>query len=126
MNKKGISTDKAPAAIGPYSQAVQVGDILYTSGQIPIDPKTGKLCTGDITEQTELVFSNLSAILDSLGKNLDDAFKVNIFLKNMSDFAKVNEIYSQKFKAPYPARATVEVAGLPLGCDIEIELIAKV
>ena len=126
--KKIIATTDAPAAIGPYSQAVRVGDTLFTSGQIPIDPKTGNLVAGDITEQTHQVLKNLGAVLAAAGVSFDHVVKTTVFLKNMSDFTAMNEVYATAFAADGvlpPARSTVEVAALPKGSLVEIECIAK-
>jgi 2-iminobutanoate/2-iminopropanoate deaminase len=127
-NKKVISTTDAPAAIGPYSQAIRVGDMLFTSGQIPIDPKTGEMVAGGITEQTERVLANLKAVLDAAGVSFAQVVKTTVFLKNMSDFAAMNAAYATAFAGgdePPPARSTVEVAGLPKGALVEIECVAK-
>ena len=122
--KDVISTNNAPAAIGPYSQAISVNGMLYTSGQIPIDPKTGNLVEGGITEQTVRVLENLNGVLQAAGASFDKVVKTTVFIKNMGDFATVNEIYGTYFKAPYPARSGVEVARLPKDVWIEIECIA--
>ena len=128
MSKTAISTPNAPAAIGPYSQAILLGDILYTSGQIPLDPATGNFVPGGITEQTTQVLENLKAILAAAGFNLSQVIKTTVFLQSMSDFAAMNAIYAQ-YLAPEgvaaPARSTVQVAGLPKGALVEIEVIAK-
>jgi 2-iminobutanoate/2-iminopropanoate deaminase len=128
QGKKIIATTDAPAAIGPYSQAVRVGDTLYSSGQIPIDPKTGNLVEGGITEQTHQVLKNLSAVLAAAGVSFDHVVKTTVFLKNMGDFTAMNEVYATVFAAKGvlpPARSTVEVAALPKGSLVEIECIAK-
>jgi len=126
--KKAISTHKAPAAIGPYSQAVQVGDFLYTSGQVGFDPASGVLVPGGIEEQTIRVLENLKAVLEAAGAGLEKVVKTTVFLKNMGDFAAMNVIYGKYF-APEgvvaPARSTVEVARLPKDALVEIEAIAK-
>lgn len=128
QNKTAISTKDAPAAIGPYSQAVRVGDTLYTSGQIPIDPATGDLVSGDITEQTTRVLENLKAVLGEAGVDFTHVIKTTVFLKDMKDFAAMNAIYARYF-APEgvvpPARSTVQVAALPKDALVEIECIAK-
>ncbi len=128
-DKKAVSTKSAPAAIGPYSQAVRVGDFLYTSGQVGLDPATGALVDGGINAQTTRVLENLKAVLEAAGIDLNHVIKTTVFLKNMSDFAAMNAIYA-KFLAPdgvvAPARSTVEVAGLPKDALVEIEVIAKV
>lgn len=114
-----------PAAVGPYSHGVWAGDLLYLSGQVPIDPATGRLAPGGVAEQTEQVFVNLSAVLTDAGLSLDDVVKVNVFLADMADFAEMNEVYAKRFSEPHPARSTVAVAGLPLGARVEIEVVAK-
>lgn len=119
-----ISTPKAPAAIGPYSQAVAVGDMIYTSGMIPIIPETGELETGDIKAQATQAISNLIALLEAAGSNAESVIKTTVFIKNMSDFAAVNEVYASFFKGDCPARSCVEVARLPKDVLIEIEAIA--
>ncbi len=127
-SKIAISTPDAPAAIGPYSQAVRSGDLLYTSGQIAIDPATGQVVAGGITEQTTQVFKNLKAILTAAGAELADVIKTQVFLKDMNDFAAMNAVYSA-YLAPEgvvpPARSTVEVARLPKDVLVEIEVIAR-
>ena len=122
--KKIINTPDAPAAVGPYSQAMIHGNTLYTSGQIPLNPATGKLAGETIEEQTHQVFKNLIAVLAAANATLQDAIKVNIYIKDMNDFAVVNGIYATYFAEPYPARACVEVARLPMDVLIEIELTA--
>lgn len=124
MSKKVIATDKAPQAIGPYSQAVKAGGLLFLSGQIPLDPATGTLRQGDITVQTELVMENIGAVLAAAGLGFDDVVKSTIFLTDLANFAVVNEIYGRRFGAEPPARSTVEVKGLPRGAGVEIEVIA--
>lgn len=119
-----ISTQKAPAAIGPYSQAVAVGDMIYTSGMIPIIPETGELETGDIKAQATQAISNLIALLEAAGSNAESVIKTTVFIKNMNDFAAVNEVYASFFKGDCPARSCVEVARLPKDVLIEIEAIA--
>ena len=122
--KEIISTTKAPAAIGPYSQAVCVGDMIYTSGMIPINPETGELVLGDITEQAKQAIKNLKELVEASGSSLDRVVKTTVFIKNMDDFAKVNEVYASYFTDKYPARSCVEVARLPKDVLIEIEAIA--
>lgn len=122
--KKVIHTDNAPKAVGPYSQAVQMGDFLFCSGQISIDPKTNEVFTGDIKIQTEMVMKNIEAVLAASGMNFSNIIKTTIFLTNMADFATVNEIYGKAFAAAPPARSTVAVAGLPKGVNVEIEVLA--
>jgi len=123
--KKIISTANAPAAIGPYSQAVVINDIVYTSGVIPINPEDGSLVTGDIKEQAERVLKNLSALLESCGTSLDKVIKTTVFIKNMDDFAALNEVYAKYFTKDFPARSCVEVARLPKDVLVEIEAIAE-
>lgn len=120
-----ISTDKAPAAIGPYSQAVKVGDTVYLSGQIALDPQTKELVAGDVVAQATQVFKNLQAVAEAAGGSLDDAVKVNISLTDLGDFARVNDVMKQFFHEPYPARACVQVAALPRGAQVEIEVILE-
>ena len=124
--KEIISTDKAPAAIGPYSQAVKVGNLLFTSGQIPIDPATNTLVEGGIEVQARRVMENVKAILTARGAGMDAVVKTVVFIKNMNDFAKVNEIYAEYFTGNYPARSCVEVARLPKDVLIEMEAIAEI
>lgn len=128
MSKTAVSTSKAPAAIGPYSQAIQSGNMVYTSGQVALDPESGQIVTGGIQEQTVRVFENLKAVLAAAGTGLDQVIKTTVFLKNMSDFTTMNEIYA-RYLAPQgaiaPARSTVEVARLPKDALVEIELIAS-
>jgi 2-iminobutanoate/2-iminopropanoate deaminase len=125
MEKQTIHTTNAPAAIGPYSQAVRAGDLLFVSGQIPLDPKTGELVRGSISEETKKVLDNLKAIIEAAGGGLGDVVKTTIFLKDMGSFAAVNEVYGTYFPQPFPARATVEVARLPRDVNVEIEAVAK-
>lgn len=119
-----ITTDKAPGAIGPYSQAIKTGGMVYCSGQIPIDPETGEFVSSDISEQTEQVLKNLSAVLDAAGTALANVVKTTVFLADMSDFAAMNEVYGRFFNENKPARATVQAARLPRDARIEIECIA--
>lgn len=125
MARKHVDTAQAPAAIGPYSQGVWAGDLLYLSGQTPIDPGTGRLVSDEVAEQTARVFDNLEAVLTAAGLTMEDVVKCNVFLTGMDDFAAMNEVYGQRFTSPFPARTTVAVAGLPLGARVEIELVAK-
>lgn len=125
MSKKAIATSKAPAAIGPYSQAIQAGNTLYVSGQIPLDPATGEIVEGGIVEQTKRVFENIKAILEEAGCNFSNVVKAEVFLDDINDFATVNEIYASYFtEDPKPARQAVEVANLPKFVKIEISCIA--
>ena len=119
-----VNTDKAPAAIGPYSQAVVVNDMVYTSGMIPIIPETGELNTGDIKEQTRQAISNLAALLEASGSDISSVVKTTVFISDMNDFADVNEVYATFFTDNYPARSCVQVARLPKDVKIEIEAIA--
>ncbi|MBB3048827.1 reactive intermediate/imine deaminase [Litorivivens lipolytica] len=124
MSKKSIvSTDQAPQVIGPYSQAVKYGDIVFLSGQIPLDPKTMTMVGESAAEQAEQVFKNLSAVAAEAGGTLDNALKVNISLTDLNDFVSVNEVMTRYFAEPYPARACVQVAALPKGAKVEIEVI---
>jgi 2-iminobutanoate/2-iminopropanoate deaminase len=120
-----LATDKAPAAIGPYSQAVKCGNILFCSGQIPLDPGTGEIVAGDITAQTDRVMSNIAAVLSAAGAGFDDVIKTTIFLVDMSDFAAVNEVYGRCFPNHKPARSTVAVKCLPRNALLEIEVIVN-
>ncbi len=124
MNKTIIKTDKAPAAIGPYSQAIAVGDMIFTSGVIPIIPETGELETGDIKAQAKQTIGNLINLLEAAGSNADSVVKTTVFIKDMNDFAAVNEVYATFFTDNYPARSCVEVARLPKDVLIEIEAVA--
>ncbi len=125
MKLKILSTDKAPAAIGPYSQAVACGNMLFCSGQIPLDPATGELVTGDITVQAERVMNNIAAVLSAAGIGFDDVIKTTIYLVDMADFAAVNGVYGNRFPGHKPARSTVAVKTLPRGSLLEIEVIAS-
>ncbi len=125
MNKSFISTDNAPAAIGTYSQAVKVGTAVYLSGQIPLVPSTMEVISEDFTEQTHQVFKNLTAVCQASGGQIQDMVKVNIFLTDLSNFAIVNEVMSQYFKQPYPARAAIGVRALPKGVQVEIDGIME-
>ena len=122
--RKIVATDKAPAAIGPYAQANIIGNLVITSGQIPIDPATGNLVEGDIEVQTRQVFANLKAVLEAAGSSLDKIVKTTCFMDNMNDFAKMNAVYASFFSGDNPSRSAVEVAKLPKGALIEIEVIA--
>lgn len=125
--KQRIETQNAPAAIGPYSQAIRVGDLVYTAGQIAIDPKTGTLVQGGIGEQTRRVLENISAVLEAAGSSLDNAVKTTVFLTDMANFAAMNDVYKQYLgSGTPPARSTVQVAGLPMGSMIEVECVALV
>ena len=123
--KQPISTTAAPSPIGTYSQAVRCGDLVWISGQIPLDPATGTLVSGGIEAEIRRVFDSLKAIAEAAGGTLDDAVKVTVFLTDLGDFAKVNEIMAKAFRQPYPARSTYQVAALPRGARIEVEAIAS-
>ena len=122
--KQVISTQTAPAAIGPYSQAIQAGNMVYTSGQIPIDPATGSFVEGGIREQTRQSLSNVRAILEEAGLSMGSVVKTTVFMADMNDFAAMNEVYAEFFTEPYPARSAVAVRTLPKGALVEIEVIA--
>ena len=122
--KTAVATDKAPAAIGPYSQGIRVGNLLFTAGQIPLDPATGQLVAGDVKAQTRQVLKNVAAILEAAGTSLKHVVKTTVFLKSMADFGAMNEVYAQFFTAPYPARSAVAVASLPKDAAVEIETVA--
>ena len=124
--KEIISTDKAPGAIGPYSQAIKAANMIFCSGQIPIDPATGEFVSQDVSEQTEQVFKNLTAVLEAGGASLEDVVKTTVFLADMGDFAAMNEVYGRYFTSNKPARATVQAARLPKDALVEIECIAVV
>lgn len=126
MQKQIVATEGAPAAIGPYSQAVRVGNLLFTAGQIPLDPATGQIVAGGIQEQTRRSLENLKAIVEAAGSSLDRAVKTTVFLADMNDFSAMNEVYAAYFSAPAPARSAVQVARLPREARVEIELIAEV
>lgn len=126
MNKEIVSTDKAPGAIGPYSQAIKAGGMVFCSGQIPINPATGNFVSDVVSEQTEQVLKNLSEVLIAAGTSLDNVVKTTVFLADMNDFAEMNEVYSQFFSDNKPARATVQAARLPRDAKVEIECIAVV
>ena len=123
MPKEIISTTNAPQAIGPYSQAVKTNNLMFISGQIPLDPKTGNLVEGSIEDEANQVLKNLKSICEAAGYSLDDAVKITIFLTDLGNFAVVNDVMKEHFSEPYPARATVEVSGLPLVVNVEIEAI---
>jgi 2-iminobutanoate/2-iminopropanoate deaminase len=126
MDRSAIQTASAPAAIGPYSQAIKCGSLIFCSGQVPLDPKTGEVVRGTIEDETRRVLDNVKALLDAAGATLGHVVKTTIFLKDMGHFQRVNEVYASYFKAPFPARSTVEVARLPRDVNIEIECIANV
>jgi 2-iminobutanoate/2-iminopropanoate deaminase len=126
MAKEIIKTDKAPAAIGPYSQAVRSAGLVFTSGQIPLDPATGQIAGKDVASQTEQALKNLRAILESAGLSMDDVLKVTVYITDMSQFGALNEVYGRFFKTNPPARSAVEVSKLPKGALVEIEAVARV
>lgn len=121
---KVISTQEAPTAIGPYSQAIQVGNIIYTSGQIPINPATGNIVEGGIKEQTQQSLTNIQAILEEAGLTMSNVVKTTVFMADMTDFADMNSVYAEFFSEPYPARSAVAVKTLPKGALVEIEVVA--
>jgi reactive intermediate/imine deaminase len=123
MARQPVSTDQAPAAIGPYSQAVRSGGLLFLSGQIPLDPATMQLVEGDITTQARRVFDNLRAVCEEAGAGLDRIVRVGIYVVDLGDFAAVNAVMAEYFDAPYPARSTIEVTGLPKGARVEVDAI---
>lgn len=126
MSKKTILTDKAPTAIGPYSQGVVSNGFLFTSGQLPIDPETGTIPDGSIEEKAHIAFRNLSAIAKKAGTSLDNTVKTTVFLEDINDFKAVNSIYAEYFREPFPARSAFQVAALPLGSEIEVEAVFKI
>ena len=123
MSRQAIASEHAPAAIGPYSQAVRSGKTVFLSGQIPLDPATGQLVDGDIGAQTRRVFDNLKAVCQAAGGSLDDVMRIGIYLTDLGDFTTVNAVMAEYFSAPYPARSTIEVAGLPRGARVEVDAI---
>ena len=123
MSRTVIASDQAPKAIGPYSQAIQVGNTIYTSGQIPLDPATGELIAGDITAQAHRVFGNLRAVVEAAGARFADVARVGIYLTDLSNFAAVNAVMAEYFQEPYPARSTIGVASLPRGAQVEVDLV---
>ncbi|MFO1505631.1 MAG: RidA family protein [Lysobacterales bacterium] len=126
MSRIPVRTDRAPAAIGPYSQAVRSGNTLYLSGQIPLDPATGEIVPGGIVEQASRVFENLRAVLAAAGASFDDVVRVAIYMTDLGNFAAVNDVMKSHFREPYPARSTIGVAALPRGAAVEIDVIAIV
>lgn len=123
MSRSTIFTEQAPAAIGPYSQAIRAGNTVYFSGQIPLDPATGALVDGDITAQARRVFDNLNAVAEAAGGSLADIVRVGIYVTDLANFAAVNAVMAEYFKQPYPARSTIEVAGLPKGAPVEVDAV---
>lgn len=126
MKKKIIHTEHAPAAVGPYSQAVRVGSLVYTAGQIALDPATGKMVEGDVQAQTQQVLTNLKAVLEAAGSSLKNVVKTTVFLQDMGDFQAMNGVYAEFFTKNPPARSAVQAAALPLGAQVEIEAVALV
>ncbi len=122
--KRIISTDKAPAAVGPYSQAVRTGNLIFTAGQIPLDPSTGEMVPGPIEDQTRQVLKNLSAVLEAAGSGLGDVVKMTVFMNDLGQFSRMNAVYAEFFPEAPPARSAVEVSALPLGAAIEMEAVA--
>ena len=122
--REAVRTEKAPAAIGPYSQAVRVGNLLFCSGQIPLDPASGELVTGDVAAQTRQVFANLGAVLSEAGAGFEHVARTTVYLADMGDFAAMNAVYATFFSAPAPARSTIQAAGLPRNARVEIDVIA--
>jgi 2-iminobutanoate/2-iminopropanoate deaminase len=125
MPRTAITTDKIAKPVGPFSAAIRAGDMLYLSGQVAQDPATGKLIAGDVAAQTERIFRNIEAVLQAAKLSLDHVIKVNVYLADMKDFAAMNEVYGRQFSAPHPARTTVQVAALPLGAQVELEVVAR-
>jgi len=123
--KQTVSTNKAPAAIGPYSQAIRVGNLVFTSGQIPVNPATGLIVEGGIREQTRQSLQNVRAILSEAGLSMNDVIKTTVFMEDMNDFADMNSVYAEFFSEPYPARSAVAVKTLPKGVKVEIEILAE-
>jgi len=123
MGKKLVVTKRAPDAVGPYSQAVKIDNLIFTSGQIPIITETGKVYSGDIKKQTEIVLNNLKALIEDAGGSLEDAIKINVYVKDIEDYGKINEVYERYFKKSKPARSLFQVAGLPKDVSIEIDAI---
>lgn len=125
MSKTAIATDRAPSAIGPYSQAIRIGSLVFTSGQIALDPATGAMVEGGVEAETRQVLANLRAVLEAAGASFEQVVKTTIFLADLADFQRVNAIYAEHFPAVPPARSTVQVAGLPRGARVEIEAVAS-
>ena len=125
MTREIVATNKIAPAVGPFSSAVMSGGMLYSSGQIGLDPATGELVAGDVADQTRRVFENLAAVLEAGGKSFSDVVKATVYLADMADFAAMNAVYAQVFEYPYPARTTIQAARLPLGALVEIEVVAQ-
>lgn len=126
MAKELVNTKNAPAAIGPYSQGIKIGNLFYSSGQLPADPVSGDIVAGGINEQATRSFENVKAVLEAAGSSLDKVVKVNVFMQDLKDFVPMNELYAKYFTEPFPARSCVQVAALPKGALIEVEVIAEV
>jgi 2-iminobutanoate/2-iminopropanoate deaminase len=124
--RRAVSSSSAPKAIGPYSQAIQAGSLLFLSGQIPLDPETGQMVEGDIAAQTHRVFKNLQAVLEAAGATFDHVVRTTVYVADMNDFAAINEVYGTYFSSPAPARATVQAARLPKDARVEIDMIASI
>lgn len=125
MRRETITTDRIAPSVGPFSAAVRAGDLLFLSGQVALYPATGKLVGGDIGAQTEQIFANISAVLEAAGMSFDDVMKTTVYLADMKDFGAMNTVYARYFQTPYPARTTIQAAGLPLGAAVEIEVVAR-
>ena len=125
MPRETITTDLIAPSVGPFSAAVRAGDLLFLSGQVALDPATGKLVAGDIGAQTEQIFANISAVLEAAGKSFDDVMKTTVYLADIKDFGPMNAVYARHFQPPYPARTTIQAAGLPLGAAVAIEIVAR-
>ena len=125
MPREAFSSDRIAPPVGPFSPGVRVGELLFLSGQVALDPATGRLIAGDVAAQTEQVLQNLRTLLGAVGKSLADVARVNVYLTDMKDFGQMNAVYARHFDAPYPARTTVAVSALPLGAAVEIDLIAR-
>lgn len=121
-----VSTDKAPAAVGPYSQGVKTGNLVFSSGQLPVDPETGKVSNGDIQKETRFCLENVKAVLEAGGARVEDIVKVTVFVTDMGNFSKINEVYAEFFGDHKPARSLVQVSALPMGAEVEIEAIASI
>lgn len=125
MAREIVQTENAPGAIGPYSQAMKVGNLVYTAGQIPLDPATGQLVEGDVTAQSERVMQNVAAILEAAGSSMDNIVKTTCFLTDLANFAAFNDVYAKHMGDNRPARSTIQVAGLPAGAQVEVEVVAE-
>jgi len=125
MARETIETDRIAPSVGPFSAAVRAGGFLFLSGQVALDPATSKLIAGDVGAQTEQILSNIAAVLEAAGKSFDDVIKINVYLADMKDFGAMNAIYARYFQTPYPARTTIQAAGLPLGAAVEMEVVAQ-